>query len=324
MGADDVRRVPVRTVGRRIGSRAAPCTTSAASGCARTTGARTDVLARVVAQIVARDIAVLRLAVNRVLVRRIDARLEAVAAAHVEPVGHLNAPAAIRARRSAHREVVLRAAAHAVERLRVVDLDLVELLNRQVHERAPVQAAIVRLMDATVARREDVIRIGRIERHVMEVHVHVLVLLHLNRLIGLTGEQDLVHVRHRAPRLAAVARPVQRRVSRPDRVGPMRIHEEFAVVRRATADVGAHLFPLETAVDAAVEPTLVGRGMHDRVDDRAAFLQHRLRGLLRCRIGARRRGRRDQPLRIDRQRDASDVALRQTSGQLRELLAAVH
>ena len=67
------------------------------------------------------------------------------------------------ARRPAEREVVLRAAADVVERLRVVDRDAVELRDRQVREEAPGLAFVVRLVEPAVVAEQDVVAIDRIE-----------------------------------------------------------------------------------------------------------------------------------------------------------------
>ena len=87
----------------------------------------------------------------------IDARLEAVAAADHPPVARADADAVDRARRPALRLVVLRAAAHVVERQRVVDRDAIELRDRQVVEVPPRLAFVPRLVRAAVVADQDVV-----------------------------------------------------------------------------------------------------------------------------------------------------------------------
>ena len=111
------------------------------------------------AQIEPRDVAVLRRGVDDVRILGIVARLEAVAAADDVPVAGADAPAIERARRAALRPVVLRAAAHVVERLRVVDRHAVVLRHRQVREEAERRAFVVGLVDAAVVADQDVFRI---------------------------------------------------------------------------------------------------------------------------------------------------------------------
>ena len=73
----------------------------------------------------------------------------------VEPFGDL------RARRSAERAVVLRAAVDVVDRRRVVDFDVVELRHRQVGEVLPQPAAVPGLVEPAVAAFEQVARCCR-------------------------------------------------------------------------------------------------------------------------------------------------------------------
>ena len=107
--------------------------------------------------VVADDDAVLQLGVDDVGVLRVDARDEAVAALRDEPVLVQDAVLRSRPRRPAERVVVLRAAVDVVERRRVVDVDVVELRQRQVLEEDPVRAAIERSIQSAVVADEQVI-----------------------------------------------------------------------------------------------------------------------------------------------------------------------
>src|SRR5262245_46595478 len=133
MRADEIRCVPVDAI---VGLTASPSSLSSLSCASSPTTsalvivaprgrrilrlARTNALRLARGQVEPRDIAVLRRRINDVRILRIVARLKSVAAADDEPVARPDAPAVRRARRSAHGPVVLRAAAHAIERPRVV------------------------------------------------------------------------------------------------------------------------------------------------------------------------------------------------------------
>src|SRR5260370_2447 len=86
--------------------------------------------------------------------RRREACGEAVAAADVVPVAGPDAGAVLRARRAADRPVILRAAAHLVERPRLVRRDPVELRERQVGEVPPRLHAVVGLVHPAIVADE--------------------------------------------------------------------------------------------------------------------------------------------------------------------------
>ena len=109
---------------------------------------------------------------RRCRILRIDARLEAVAAADVVPVAGADAGAVERARRAADRPVVLRAAADVVERPRVVGRHAVELRQRQVGEVPPRLHAVVGLVEAAVVADDDVVGVDRVEHDLVVIDVH--------------------------------------------------------------------------------------------------------------------------------------------------------
>src|SRR6187401_2391588 len=169
MWAHDERRVPVPAIGRTARAStstgtSALRTAAATSGCCRicrTTAATTSrctpalvVLSHnllwigtnagspSLANVEAGQATVLRLGVDDVLVFRVAARLEAVTTSDDEPVAVANTPGIRRTRGAAHREVVLRAAAHSIERLRVIRRDAVVLRDRQVGEESPARTVV--------------------------------------------------------------------------------------------------------------------------------------------------------------------------------------
>src|SRR5207244_10891454 len=94
--------------------------------------------------VVARQHAVLYLAIDGVRVGGIDAALEAVAPLQHEPVRVGDAAGAARARGAAEAEVVLRAAVDVVERPPgLIDADVVELRDRQVSGEGTVGPDVV-------------------------------------------------------------------------------------------------------------------------------------------------------------------------------------
>ena len=115
----------------------------------------------------------LRLGVHGARVLRIGAALKAVTAGGHEPVGVGDAVLGPRPRRAAEGEVVLRAAIHVIERQRVVDVELVELSDRQIGEELVALAAVEALVQPAVAADEQVIAVVRIDPD--DVIVDVLV-----------------------------------------------------------------------------------------------------------------------------------------------------
>jgi hypothetical protein len=117
----------------------------------------------------ARDRAALVLGVDVVRIGRVLEHPEAVAAVHVLParvrdaagIGAVADPGT----------VVLQAAVH-VERIGLVDADVVELRHRQVVLLPPLVAAVVRLPEAAVVTGHDVLRVRRIDPDVVIVAVH--------------------------------------------------------------------------------------------------------------------------------------------------------
>ena len=195
--------------------------------------ARTHRLVLTGAQIHPRYAAGLTRRVDDVRIARLDAGLEAVAAAGHPPVAHPDADAVHRPRRSALRLVVLCAAADVVERQRVVHGDAIELRDRQVVEVPPRFAFVPRLVRAAVVADHDVVLVLRVHPHRVEVHV------------------DAVHVRHARPALAAVTRPLEVRVGRPNRVVADRVDEDFLVVAGIAAAVCARRAAAASTTSAA-------------------------------------------------------------------------
>ena len=74
--------------------------------------------------------------------------------------------------RSAERVVVLSPAVDVVKGRRVVDVDVVELRQRQVLEEDPVRATIERAIQPAVVADEEVIRVPRIDPDDVVVDVH--------------------------------------------------------------------------------------------------------------------------------------------------------
>src|SRR5262249_18803756 len=101
-------------------------------------------------QVEPRDRAVLRARVNDARILGIDARLKPVAPAADVQVARARAPDIDGTRGSAHRPVVLRAAAHVIERLRVVDRHTIELGHREAGEEPPALALVVGLVKTAV------------------------------------------------------------------------------------------------------------------------------------------------------------------------------
>src|SRR4051812_45534632 len=124
MRADDRRRIPV-PASKSLGSAAATAASArrlrGSLDAARGRRARTDVHGLSGPQVEALQVPFLRLRIDDVGVVGIDAALETVTAADVEPIAGADAGAVRGARRALDRSVVLRATADVVERPRVVE-----------------------------------------------------------------------------------------------------------------------------------------------------------------------------------------------------------
>ena len=198
--------------------------------------------------VVACEAAVLVLRIDDVRVTRFDDGLEAVTENRDVEVGVADAVHTGRARRSAERGIVLRAAVDIVEREIVVGRRLVELRDREVGLELPVRATIPGFVEAPVTAVEHMVRVRGIDPH--RVTVHVLVSL-----------GDL------APALAAVLGDVQPGVHGVDAIDIVRIGNQFVVVLRAGADVVATFIPACAGVGGTVDASLVALSLDDRVQD---------------------------------------------------------
>ena len=227
MRAQDQRRVPV--VAQRLLARA---------------DHRPDGDRLAAAAVVAAQIAVLGLRVDDVGVLGIDPGLEAVAADGDVPVVVGDAVGAGGARRTAEGEVVLGAAVDVVERLVVVDGDLVELGDRQVGEELPGGAAVTGLVQAAVTADQQAVGVVRVDPHGVVVDV--------------LGDH-----RHAAEALAAVLGDVQPGVQGVDPVGVLRVGDDLLVVLGTARDVVAALLPVGAGVGRAEEAA----GVAGRLDD---------------------------------------------------------
>ena len=197
--------------------------------------------------------AALRRRVDDVRIPGIGPRLEPVASADQIPVARANAERVRRPRRTAHREVVLRAAADGVERLFVADADPVVLRDGQIREEPPRLAVVVRLVDAAVVADQNVVRVARIERHVVVIDMHV------ERALALSEPGCALLDADRAPRLAAVLAPIEIRIHRPDGVGVARIDEDLGIVGGPSASVPADARQALAVVIGHVESAAVVR-----------------------------------------------------------------
>src|SRR3954468_9921129 len=219
MRTDDRRRIPV-PASESLGTTAA---TAASAGrlrrrlyAARRRGARTDVHGMPGTQVETLQVPFLRLCIDDVGIVGIDAALEAVTAADVEPVAGADAGPIRRARRAFNRSVVLRAAAHVVERPRVVERDPIELRQRQVRELPPRLHVVVGLVQAAVVAEQHVTVIAWIPHDFVMIDVD-------------TGKRQV------APRLAAVLAARDLRPRGVDRFGVLRVDEDLVVVPGVSA-----------------------------------------------------------------------------------------
>src|SRR5262245_31318319 len=181
---------------------------------------RTNALRLSGAQVETADVAVLRRRIDDVWILGIAPRLKPVTASHDVPIARANPPRAERSRWSALRPVVLRTAAHVVERLRVVDRYSVILRDRYTRDASERGTFVVRFVEPAVVADQKVSLIARIEFDDVMIDVHPGLFP-----VGLP------------PGLAAVCAAIEIGVDRVDGVWPIRIDEDLLVVRRAAAAV---------------------------------------------------------------------------------------
>ena len=216
---------------------------------------------------------VLPLRVDKVRIGRVDHRLVTIAADRHKPVFVGDAGATGRARRTAHRVVVLRAAVDVVEGLRLVSADSVELRERQVLFEVPVGTAVPRVKQATIATNQQVVWIARINPQRMVIDVAMLV-------------ADV------APRLAAIARTRRVGIEAIDSVFVVRVTKQFVVVLRARRDLVADLAPALAAIERTERAALAALRFDNRVEH----------------VGVRRRNRHADAPHVDAWQALADLA----------------
>ncbi len=231
VGRDDQRRVPVPLQRRVVGL-----------------GLRLDVHPLTGAPVEAGDARVLKLGIDDVGIVGVHARLEAVAADHVEPVAVEDAVDARCARRTPERGVVLRPTVNVVEREVVVDPHPVELGDGLVGVELPALAKIPALIDAPVGAHHEVVRIVGVELQVVVVHV-------------------LPAAVQVAPGFPVVVADLHPDVHRVDPARAVGVREDLHVVLRIDADVVAALLPALAAIGRAVEAARIVGGGDQRVHD---------------------------------------------------------
>ena len=195
---------------------------------------RLDALRLSGARIVAHHTTVLRFSIRDVVIERIRHVVKAVATGHAIPIGVRRTEGVARAAGAAPRLVILQAAVHVVEWLRVVHRDRVELRADDVLHVVPRAAAIVGDVHAAVVTEHDVLAIFRVDPKRVCVAVHATA----------GGESD--------PGLAAVVRFLRIRIQAIHMLGVGRIAAHLAVIpRRAIA--GVHQLPRAAGVVAAIQ-----------------------------------------------------------------------
>ena len=230
---DEDRSVPVPPLGRIAGG-----------------GLRLDVERLLAATIDPVQVPLLRLEVQRVVIFGIERDAVAVSAHGDVPVPVAHAFHVRGPRGTQQRSQVLRAAQHVVERLRIVEGELVELRDRQVREMPPSRAVVERLVETGVGAHEQVVAVVRIDPH----RVVVAVLL--------ASRSQVVE----GP--AAVARDLEKHVHLIHQVGILRGGLDLLVVMRAgtAGDVGVAALPALALVARAVEASLLVVRLDGRVD----------------------------------------------------------
>ena len=203
--------------------------------------ARADVHRLARAQVDALHVAVLRLVVDDVRVGGVHLGVEAVAAAHPEPVGIGDPRRAARRARAAPRAVVLQAAVHEV-RLPHVRAHRVELAHRHRVDELPRVALVVAHVEAAVVAEHEVPRVRRVDPQRVVIAV-----------------RDSLHDPEGR---AAVHRLVQRRAHRVDDLVVGRVDPDLAVIHRAVVVV-AHHPPRAPAVVRTPDPAprRIGRAL---------------------------------------------------------------
>src|SRR3954452_13415231 len=219
MRADDRRRIPVpasESLGTTAATAASARRLRRSLDAARGRGSRTDVHGLSGAQVETLQVPFLRLRIDDVRVVGIDAALEAVTAADVEPVAGADARAVRRARRALDRSIVLRAATNVVERPRIVERDPIELRQRQVRELPPRLHVVVGFIETAVVADQHVTVIAWIPHDFVMIDVHA-------------GQRQV------APGLAAVFAARDLRPRGVDRLGVLRVDEDLVVVAGVAA-----------------------------------------------------------------------------------------
>src|ERR1041384_280507 len=121
--------------------------------------------------VVANQIAVLKLGIDRVRIFRIYLGAETVAALGDPPIAVDDARRVARARRSAEGKVVLCAGEHVVERGRIVSRHIVELRDRQVALEVPVRTAVPTLVYTAVTTDEVMFVVVRVDPDLVIINV---------------------------------------------------------------------------------------------------------------------------------------------------------
>src|ERR1039458_8127849 len=153
-GMTDVPNAPVRESVREKVRRCGGC----ARGATPASRVGPDALLRAVSHIVTAHVAILRFRVDDRPIRGILPRVEAVAAAHREPVGIDRSRGGAHGARSAPRIIVLQAAADVIGAAHVGRY-LIELADGNIVVIIPGQAAIVRDIEAAIVAHHDGARI---------------------------------------------------------------------------------------------------------------------------------------------------------------------
>src|ERR1019366_6872497 len=160
--ADDEGNVPARAqlgvvdFARRGGRWRLPAAPAAA-------GLRVDARADAGLEVEAHAVDLLGAGVDDGGIVLVGARLVAIAAAGVHPIGSADAGAVGSPRRDALRAVVLGAPVNVVKRQAVVHRHAIELRHRNVVEVAPGAAVVVGLIESAVVAFDQVLRVGGIE-----------------------------------------------------------------------------------------------------------------------------------------------------------------
>ena len=113
----------------------------------------------------------MRLRIHDVGIARLGRRLVAITAECHEPIVIANTLPIVRARRAALRVVILRPAIDVVERLGIIDRDLVELRDRQIADEAPCFGVIIAFIQPAIGPEHDVVGIIRAERYRVVIDV---------------------------------------------------------------------------------------------------------------------------------------------------------